>query len=56
MQLGVLVGVPHYSDIHKRHPPPSLHLCVTALLTDADIAAVADALKEATRRVLEEKQ
>ena len=51
-QSGVLVGVPHYADIHKRHPSPSLHLCVTALLTEADIAAVEGALKKAVQHVL----
>jgi len=49
---GVLVGVPHYADIHKRRPAPSLHMCVTASLTDADISAVGSALRKAVQEVL----
>lgn len=53
MQAGFLVGVPFYADVHHRQPPPSLHMCATAHLTEADVAAVAAALKKAAQQLLQ---
>lgn len=51
-QLGVLVCTPEYSEIQHNTPAPCLRLSAAALLNDADIAAVAGALRKAAAAVL----
>lgn len=43
---------PEYSEIQHNTPAPCLRLSAAALLNDADIAAVAGALRKAAAAVL----
>ncbi|KAL6753741.1 pyridoxal phosphate-dependent transferase [Haematococcus lacustris] len=49
---GVLVAVPQYAAIERTKPRPSIRLCCSSELEDADITAVASALKAAARSIL----
>lgn len=49
---GVMVCVPTYSVLERVQPPPGLRLCVSAGMDDGDVAAIAAALKKASKEVL----
>ncbi|KAJ9516772.1 hypothetical protein QJQ45_027164 [Haematococcus lacustris] len=49
---GVLVAVPQYAAIERTKPRPSIRLCCSSALEDADITAVASALKAAAKSIL----